>query len=314
MPIKHVVEIMLENHTFDSLFGSLRHADGVPAGTTLVNPDNSFGSAPRVAPIVAGPNQGSVGGALDNGHAAEQAAMDRRANGRFAMDGYTQVPGDGLGRAVVEDLLRRAALAAGGLHLGPLPAAGHAGGLVGADQFVSAAAKGTLPSFSFVRPGFGYSQESPEDLSQGDAWLGQLVKAVMTGADWPSTAVFVTYDEGGGFWDHVSPRQVDPAGYGTRTPMVVISPYTRPGLISQTTTNLSVLSFAQHLWGLAPLDQANALGPDLLGDFDFAMPRKLRSCPRSPRPPPCEWPREPATRVGTECGRHRLNFSPLLGS
>ena len=73
----------------------------------------------------------------------------------------------------------------------------------------------------------------------------------MRGPDWPSTAIFITYDEGGGFWDHVSPPQVDVAGYGTRTPMVVISPYIPHRLITQTTTNLSVLSFMQKLWHLA---------------------------------------------------------------
>ena len=147
--------------------------------------------------------------------------------------------------------------------------AGHTGQLVGTGQFIAEAAAGTLPDFSFVRPGYGYSEESPEDTSLGDAWLGQLVLAVMNGPDWPSTAIFVTYDEGGGFWDHVSPPQVDPAGYGTRTPMVVISPYTRPELISQTTTNLSVLSFMQTLWHLPALDATNAAGsePDELLRF-----------------------------------------------
>ena len=135
---------------------------------------------------------------------------------------------------------------------------GHTDQLVGTGQFIADAAAGTLPDFSFVRPGYGYSEEPPEDTSLGDSWLGQLVLALMNGPDWSSTAIFVTYDEGGGFWDHVSPPQVDPSGYGTRTPMVVISPYTRPQLISQTTTNLSVLSFMQALWHLPALGTANA--------------------------------------------------------
>ena len=354
-PINHVVEIMLENHTFDSLFGSLPGADGIPAGTLLPNPSESFDSAPPVAPIVAGPNQGSVGPTLNNGRRVEYMAMDRQSDGRFAMDDYTEIPADGLASITTfpasEDpnlqfLATHYALAqhnfqpevaptqpnvtsalsgdsdgwyfnnaapAGDTYrtiFDQLQAAGRSwkifygvppsllagsiwdqyqptgvtGGLVGTDQFIADAASGTLPNFSFVRPGFGYSQESPEDLSQGDAWLGQLVHAVMSGPDWKSTAIFLTYDEGGGFWDHVSPPQVDGAGYGTRTPMVVVSPYTRRGLINETTTNLSVLSFTQRLFGLPPLDRANALAPNLFTAFDF------HQAPAAPATPPVSPP------------------------
>ena len=96
-----------------------------------------------------------------------------------------------------------------GTYWDSLVPAGHTNQLVTTGQFIADAAVGTLPDFSFVRPGVGYSEESPEDTSLGDAWLGQLVLAVMKGPDWPTTAIFVTYDEGGGFWDHVSPPQVD---------------------------------------------------------------------------------------------------------
>jgi phospholipase C len=346
-----VVEIMLENHTFDDLFGYLRGADGIPVGTTLPNPNESYDSAPPVTPIVAGPNQGSVGPELDNGRRAELMAMDRQPDGKFAMDDYTQFPYDGLASITtfspsadpnLQYLAAHYALAeenfqpeiaptqpnvtaavngdSGGWYFNNNPPAtvqfhtifdqlqaadrswkiyygvppsmlagsiwdrympaGHADGLVGTDQFIAAAAAGTLPDFCLVRPGVGYSEESPEDLSQGDAWLGQLVRAVMTGPDWSSSAVFITYDEGGGFWDHVSPPQVDASGYGTRTPMVVISPYVRRGLITQTTTNLSVLSFAQRLWGLPALDGVNARAPDLFEWFNFGQ------APQAPHLPP----------------------------
>lgn len=349
-PIRHVVEIMLENHTFDNLFGHLRGADGIPAGTTFPNPDESFDSAPPVRPIVAGPNQGSVGPELDNGRRAELMAMDRQANGNFAMDDYTQLPYDGMAAittfpasddpnlqylathyALAErnfqpeiaptqpnvtaalagssdgwyynnnppaadkfhtifDQLQTAgrswrifygvppSLLAGTIWDRYMPA-GTDANLVGTDQFITDAAHGTLPDFSFVRPGIGYSEESPEDVSLGDAWVGQLVKAVMSSPDWATTVIFITYDEGGAFWDHLSPPQVDTAGYGTRTPMVVVSPYVRQGLISQTTTNLSVLSFMQHLWGLKPLDEANALAPDLFSSFNFDQVAKRPQLP-----------------------------------
>ena len=182
--------------------------------------------------------------------------------------------------------------------------AGQTGQLVGTGQFIAEAAAGALPDFSFVRPGYGYSEESPEDTSLGDAWLGQLVLAVMRGPDWPSTAIFVTYDEGGGFWDHVSPPQVDAAGYGTRTPMVVISPYTAHRFISVTTTNLSVLSFVQKLWHLAPLDATNSRAPDLLNYLAFDQP------PRPPQVPPAA---PPATLNLQVAGPSSMYYTAPLG-
>ncbi len=337
VPVHHVVEIMLENHTFDNLFGGLAGADGVPPGTSFPSP-----TVPgvRVGPLVAGPNQGNVGPNLDNSRQGELNEMDRQNNGTFRMDRYTIAPYEGLASittfapsvdpnlqflaahyALAEanfqpeiaptlpnvlaalagtsdgwysnndpppadrfrtifDQLQAAGLSwdifygvppselAGSVWDQLMPT-GHTGQLIGTDRFIAEASAGTLPDFSFVRPGYGYSEESPEDTSLGDAWLGQLVLAVMRGPDWPSAAIFITYDEGGGFWDHVSPPQVGVAGYGTRTPMVVISPYIPHRLISQTTTNLSVLSFMQKLWHLAPLDAANSAAPSLFSYFHF---------------------------------------------
>jgi phospholipase C len=71
----------------------------------------------------------------------------------------------------------------------------HRADVTTASQFLAA---GTLPRFSFVRPGFGYSEEPREDIAEGDAWLGQLVQAVARSRYWKSTAIFLTYDEGGG--------------------------------------------------------------------------------------------------------------------
>ncbi|MGH3151311.1 MAG: alkaline phosphatase family protein [Streptosporangiaceae bacterium] len=136
--------------------------------------------------------------------------------------------------------------------------------------FFADLSSGSLPTFSFVRPGVDYSTEPPEDIEQGDAWVGQLVNAVAHSSYWDSTAVFVTYDESGGFWDHVAP----PAGtgYGARTPMIIISPYARRGVFSQQTTNVSILSFLQKLWGMPALTPFNASQDDLFSAFDFSQP------------------------------------------
>ncbi len=143
----------------------------------------------------------------------------------------------------------------------------HRSDVTTASQFYSDLASGALPRFSFVRPGFGYSEEPREDIAEGDAWLGQLVQAVARSRYWKSTAIFLTYDEGGGFWDPVPPPAS--GGYGTRTPMVIVSPWVRRGAFSQRTTNISILSFMQHLWGMPPLNSLNAQQNDLAAAFDF---------------------------------------------
>ena len=367
-PIRHVVEIMLENHSFDNLFGRFAGANGIPPGDHFPQP---HGTRRARRPPARTCQSGQRRPNLDNSRQAEQVAMDRRTNGTFAMDRYTVTPYEGLASITVfppsvdpnlQFLAKHYALAEANfqpeiaptlpnvlaalagtsdgwysndeppvsdkfrtifdqlqvagrswdIFYGVPPAelkgtvwdqlmpAGHTGQLVGTGQFITEAAAGTLPDFSFVRPGYGYSQESPEDLSLGDAWLGQLVLAVMHGPDWPSTAIFVTYDEGGGFWDHVSPPQVDGAGYGTRTPLVLISPYTAPELISRTTTNLSVLSFMQALWHLPPLDATNALAPNLLNYFSFGH------APAAPQLPPAA---PPATLRMVVAGPGAANYT-----
>src|SRR5690349_10537316 len=75
-PVKHVIEIMVENHTFDNLFGNFPGADGIPANTTMTSPSESFDSAADVHPVFATPNEGDVMNALVNGRPQEQMAMD----------------------------------------------------------------------------------------------------------------------------------------------------------------------------------------------------------------------------------------------
>ena len=91
--------------------------------------------------------------------------------------------------------------------------------------------------------------------------------AVARSQYWNSTAIFVTYDEGGGFWDHLAPSYA--SGYGTRTPTIIVSPYARHGVFHQQITNVSILSFMQALWGLPPLTMLNAQQNNLLSAFDF---------------------------------------------
>ena len=76
VPVTHVIEVMLENHSFDNLFGSFAGADGIPANTSLLNPNAYFDSAPDVRPVWAKANEGDVTGQVNNSTVAEQMAMD----------------------------------------------------------------------------------------------------------------------------------------------------------------------------------------------------------------------------------------------
>jgi phospholipase C len=106
------------------------------------------------------------------------------------------------------------------------------------DHFFRAARRGTLPAVSWVIPNDKVSEHPPALVSAGQAWVTTLVNAVMRSPNWSSTAIFVTWDDWGGFYDHVAPPVVDRNGYGLRVPGLVISPYARRGFIDH-----QILSF-----------------------------------------------------------------------
>jgi phospholipase C len=105
-------------------------------------------------------------------------------------------------------------------------------------HFYWAAKHGQLPAVSWVIPNNKVSEHPPALVSQGQAWVTGLVNAVMRGPNWKSTAIFLTWDDWGGFYDHVTPPIVDRNGYGLRVPAIVISPYARRGFVDH-----QILSF-----------------------------------------------------------------------
>ncbi len=110
-------------------------------------------------------------------------------------------------------------------------------------DFFTAAGNGTLPSVSWVLPGPGYS-EHPDagSISPGTAWVTSVINAVMQSPDWNTSAIFLTWDDWGGFYDNVRPPVVDGNGFGLRVPGLVISPYAKQGYIDH-----QVLSFDAYL-------------------------------------------------------------------
>ena len=138
-------------------------------------------------------------------------------------------------------------------------------------EFVSAARAGKLPAVSFVKP-LGEVNEHPgyANVLSGEQHVLQLLQALRASAEWKSTAVIITYDENGGFWDHVSPPKVDRWGPGTRIPTIVISPLARHGYIDHTLYDTSsILALIEHRFGLQPLGTRDAKANDMTAAFDF---------------------------------------------
>jgi phospholipase C len=139
----------------------------------------------------------------------------------------------------------------------------------GFTQFDKDAAGGTLPSFSVIIPGNvdgKYSEHNNLSMTAGDDKLGQLVSAIMHSPNWSSTAVFITYDDCGCFYDQGVPmRNPDGTWQGPRTPLVIVSPYARPSYTDTThTTFAGILAFVEHTFGLTPL------GPNDRDAYDFS--------------------------------------------
>ncbi|MDQ1479999.1 MAG: hypothetical protein QOI44_860 [Actinomycetota bacterium] len=180
----------------------------------------------------------------------------------------------------------------------PLPyfdtvrANGQVGNVQSVSNFYSAAKAGTLPAVSWVVPSGDNSEHPPSTTTDGQSYVTSLVNAVMRGPNWSSTAIFVTWDDWGGFYDHLAPPSVDVNGYGIRVPGLLISPYAKKGVVDHQTLSFDAyMKFIEDIFlGSRRIDPATDGRPDprpsvrenaaILGDlaqeFDFLQ---------TPRPP-----------------------------
>jgi phospholipase C len=146
------------------------------------------------------------------------------------------------------------------------------------DQFVTDATAGTLPNLSIITPAEADSQHNNDSMLQGDNWIAQEVAAVMNGPQWDTSVIFITYDDCGCFYDHVPP----PPGLGIRVPMVIVSPYAKPGFTDSNVASFpSLLAFVEHDFGLAPLGPEDASAYDYSDSFDYTQ-RPLGAIPLRP--------------------------------
>ncbi len=137
-------------------------------------------------------------------------------------------------------------------------------------QFVIDAAAGTLPAVSWVITDGDTSEHPPASTCAGENETVSQLNALMQGPDWASSVVFLTWDDFGGFYDHVPPPGIDQYGYGPRVPMIIISPYAKPGYISHTAYSFeSVAKFIEERFGMPPLTDRDANANDMLDSFNF---------------------------------------------
>jgi len=140
-------------------------------------------------------------------------------------------------------------------------------------DFIAAANAGTLPAVSFVKP-LGLNNEHPgyADIISGENHTIDLINAVRNGPNWKDAVIIVTYDENGGFWDHVAPPAIDRWGPGSRTPAIIISPFAKRGFVDKTQyETVSILAFIEERWNLTPLTDRDRNASPLLNAFDFSL-------------------------------------------
>lgn len=185
---------------------------------------------------------------------------------------------------------------------------GQLGDIQSVANFYTAAKAGALPAVTWIVPSGAVSEHPPGRLSDGQAYTTSLINAAMASPDWPSTAIFLSWDDWGGFYDHVQPPTVDQNGYGLRVPGLVISPYARAGYVDHQT--LSFDAYAKFIeddfLGGQRLDprtdgrpdprpdvrEAQPLLGDLTSDFDFTQtPRPAMPLPVRPASDLTENPR-----------------------
>jgi phospholipase C len=164
-------------------------------------------------------------------------------------------------------------------------------------SFMTAAKNGTLPNVSWVVPDPADSEHPPALVSRGQAYVTRIIDAVMSSKDWDSTAIFLAWDDWGGFYDNQVPPAVDATGYGIRVPAMVISPYAKRGFIDHhVLSSDSYLRFIEDdfLGGLRlnpktdgrpdpRPDVREALANSIVQDFNFNQkprsPLILTPCP-----------------------------------
>ena len=141
-------------------------------------------------------------------------------------------------------------------------------------RFLSSLTEGSLPAVSFIKPlGIFDEHAGYSTVEAAESHAVELIEAVKASPFWERSAIVVTYDDFGGWYDHVPPPPIDRWGPGGRVPTIIVSPWARQGYVDSTPyDHTSILKFIEWRWGLAPLATRDALAWNLLPAFDFGAP------------------------------------------
>jgi phospholipase C len=156
-------------------------------------------------------------------------------------------------------------------------------------EYLSDVKGGKLPQVSFIIPSYakGFDEHPPADISVGMALQQELITALMQSSAWDSSAYILTYDEPGGYFDHVAPPQLDAFGLGVRVPTWVISPWAKPGHLEPTLyEHSSVLKFIESVFGLPTLASVNHMfdtSTPVGGNYEAAPSGAVAGPPAPPR-------------------------------
>jgi phospholipase C len=131
---------------------------------------------------------------------------------------------------------------------------------------------GTLADFTMVYPQDNNSDHAEGGTSTGPSWVANVINTIGASPFWSSTAVFVTWDDWGGWYDHVAPQKFDGYGLGFRVPLLVVSPYAKHGYVSHAQHEFgSILKFTEETFGLGSLGTTDVRADDLADCFDFTQ-------------------------------------------
>ncbi len=301
-PIRQVVIFVQENHSFDSLFGGFPGADGIAHGGVCEDqhPDQNHSHAAALQP-------NGVADAWGDCHYSEAQLPNywKVARAFTLCDRYfTDVRGpsepnylmltsaqspiiDAPDRAIIHDVpalpnrLLENGLTwrdYGGIFNRYRSLRGRAEIVSNQSRIITDALNGQLANVSWLISGFDISGHPPASMCAAENWMTRVLNALMRGPQWNSTAVFLTWDDWGGFYDHVEPPVVERWSNGSafrlgqRVPCTVVSPYARAGYVShQVHSHISLLKTAETIFSLSPLNGRDASASDMLDCFDFAQ-------------------------------------------
>jgi len=322
-PIQHVVIILKENHTFDNYFGTFPGANGV---TLPQAPDPQRTDPPHshaaflaksglklqykmanIATYWALAQQYAlcdnyftdVASQSEPNHLHTFAASSPVIDNSSANRAYQPQPPYDIQSlpAVLQGAGHtwRAYADTNSSYFSHVKALAGSPSIVPSAQFLTDVAKGFLPTVSWLYAGSGFSEHpgtSKPGIAAGMKWTSDRVQAIAKSPLWPNTAIFITWDDWGGWYDHVAPPLAQhwsgggPTGYansqfryGNRVPCLAVSPYARQAINHDFFSHASLVKFCLRLFGLAPWN-VPALAPadpsgDLFSCFDFTAPPRL---------------------------------------